>query len=59
MATKFGATSTADDVLDGTDLKDKRFLVTGAASGIGLETARTLALRGASVVGAVRMTSRP
>lgn len=58
MTTKFGATSTADDVLAGTDLKDKRFLVTGAASGIGLETARALALRGASVVGAVRDTAK-
>lgn len=54
MTHKFGATSTADEVLSGADLTGKRFLVTGASSGIGLETARALAARGASVVGAVR-----
>jgi NAD(P)-dependent dehydrogenase (short-subunit alcohol dehydrogenase family) len=54
MTETFGATSTADEVLSGVDLKGKRFLVTGASSGIGLETARSLAARGAGVVGAVR-----
>lgn len=54
MARTFGATSTADEVLDGIDLAGKRFLVTGTSSGIGLETARALSARGADVVGAVR-----
>jgi NAD(P)-dependent dehydrogenase (short-subunit alcohol dehydrogenase family) len=54
MTNKFGATSTADDVLAGVDLKGKRYLITGVSSGIGLETARALAARGAEVVGAVR-----
>lgn len=54
MAEKFGAKSTADEVLSGIDLKGKRFLITGASSGIGLETARSLVARGASVIGAVR-----
>jgi len=54
MTNEFGARSTADEVLAGVDLKGKRFLVTGASSGIGLETTRTLVARGASVVGAVR-----
>lgn len=53
-ANKLGAKSTADEVLAGVYLKGKRFLVTGASSGIGLETVRSLVARGASVVGAVR-----
>jgi NAD(P)-dependent dehydrogenase (short-subunit alcohol dehydrogenase family) len=54
MTQKFGAKSTADEVLSGVDLKGKRFLITGAASGIGLETAHSLVSHGASVVGAIR-----
>lgn len=50
----FNAKSTADEVLSGMDLTGKRFLITGISSGIGLETARALVSRGASVVGAVR-----
>ena len=52
--TQFNAKSTADEVLAGVNLKGKRFLITGVSSGIGLETARALAARGADVVGAVR-----
>jgi len=51
MTKTLGAKSTADEVLSGLDLKGKRFLVTGVSSGIGLETARSLAAHGASVVG--------
>lgn len=54
MSNIFNANSTADEVLSGVDLKGKRFLVTGASSGIGLETVRSLATHGASVVAAVR-----
>ncbi|NLS21057.1 SDR family NAD(P)-dependent oxidoreductase [Rhizobium sp. P40RR-XXII] len=54
MTKTFGAKSTADEVLAGIDLKGKRFLITGVSSGIGLETARSLASHGASVVGAAR-----
>lgn len=54
MTKVFGATSTADDVLAGIDLHGKRVLVTGVSAGIGVETARALAARGAHVVGAAR-----
>jgi NAD(P)-dependent dehydrogenase (short-subunit alcohol dehydrogenase family) len=54
ITTPFDATSTADDVLHGVDLTGKRAIVTGGASGIGVETARTLAGAGAEVTLAVR-----
>src|SRR5262245_17105848 len=54
MAKTFGAESTADEVLDGIDLSGKRFLITGTSGGLGVETARVLMARGASVVGTAR-----
>jgi NAD(P)-dependent dehydrogenase (short-subunit alcohol dehydrogenase family) len=54
MTKVFGATSTTDEVLSGVNLQGKRILVTGVSAGIGVETARSLAARGAHVVGAVR-----
>jgi len=54
MAMTFGATSTTDEVLEGMDLSGKRVLVTGVSAGLGVETARALAARGAEVVGAAR-----
>ncbi|WP_281689313.1 SDR family NAD(P)-dependent oxidoreductase [Pseudonocardia thermophila] len=53
-STRFTATSTASEVVEGLDLRGRRAVVTGGASGIGLETARALALAGASVTLAVR-----
>lgn len=50
----FGATSTADEVTEGIDLTGRRAVVTGGASGIGVETVRTLARRGAEVTIAAR-----
>jgi NAD(P)-dependent dehydrogenase (short-subunit alcohol dehydrogenase family) len=54
MAEPFDATSTTDEVLAGVDLRGKRILVTGVSAGLGIETARTLAAHGATVVGAAR-----
>src|ERR1700739_3399105 len=54
MTQVWGATSTADEVLSGTDLHGKRVLVTGVSAGIGVETARALAAHGAHVTGAAR-----
>ncbi|HWA95827.1 MAG TPA: SDR family NAD(P)-dependent oxidoreductase [Terracidiphilus sp.] len=50
----FGAKSTTDEVLEGVNLKGKRFLVTGVSAGLGVETARALAAHGADVTGAAR-----
>ncbi|SCL14078.1 NAD(P)-dependent dehydrogenase, short-chain alcohol dehydrogenase family [Micromonospora rhizosphaerae] len=54
LTTPFGFASTADDVLAGVDLTGTRAVVTGAASGVGRETARALARAGAAVVLPVR-----
>jgi NAD(P)-dependent dehydrogenase (short-subunit alcohol dehydrogenase family) len=50
----FGAETTALEVLDGVDLAGKRAVVTGGASGIGVETVRALARAGAAVTIAAR-----
>jgi len=50
----FGASSTTDEVLSGVSLRGKRILVTGVSAGLGVETARSLAAHGATVVGAAR-----
>ena len=54
IATPFTADSTAAEVIEGIDLTDRRAIVTGGASGIGIETARALAGAGAEVTLAVR-----
>src|SRR5262245_58879953 len=54
ITTSFGAESTAAEVIEGIDLTGKRAIVTGGASGIGVETARALASAGADVTLAVR-----
>lgn len=57
ITTAFGRHSTATEVVKGIDLSGKRATVTGAASGIGVETVRALALVGAEVTLAVRNTN--
>ncbi|EWM18341.1 SDR family NAD(P)-dependent oxidoreductase [Kutzneria sp. 744] len=52
--TKFGFDSTAADVAAGIDLTGRRAIVTGASSGLGVETARVLTAAGAEVTLAVR-----
>ncbi|MDT7639471.1 MAG: hypothetical protein QOC83_3759 [Pseudonocardiales bacterium] len=54
ITTPFDAQSTAAEVIAGIDLTDRRAIVTGGASGIGIETARALASADAEVTLAVR-----
>jgi NAD(P)-dependent dehydrogenase (short-subunit alcohol dehydrogenase family) len=54
IKTSFGFRTTAAEVVAGVDLTGKRAIVTGASSGIGIETARALAGAGAIVTLAVR-----
>ncbi len=54
VTTPFDKDSTAAEVIQGVDLAGKRAVVTGGASGIGIETARALAAAGAEVTLAVR-----
>jgi NAD(P)-dependent dehydrogenase (short-subunit alcohol dehydrogenase family) len=54
ITTPFAAESTAAEVVEGIDLTGRRVIVTGGASGIGIETARALAGAGAQVTLAVR-----
>jgi NADPH:quinone reductase-like Zn-dependent oxidoreductase len=54
----FGYSSTAEDVTEGLSLEGKTILVTGCNSGLGLETMRVLALRGAHVIGTARTEAK-
>lgn len=54
VTTRFTAESTAAEVLADVDLSGHRSVVTGASSGIGVETARALAGAGSEVTLAVR-----
>lgn len=54
ITTPFDGSSTASDVVAGVDLTNRRAIVTGGASGIGIETARALAEAGAHVTLAIR-----
>jgi WW domain-containing oxidoreductase len=58
MTEKFGKSSTAEEVTAGIDLTGKLALVTGVNSGIGFETMRVLAKRGAHVIGTARTLAK-
>ncbi|RKG58299.1 SDR family NAD(P)-dependent oxidoreductase [Corallococcus sp. AB011P] len=53
-ALPFGARSTAEDVLEGVDLKGRTFLLTGCNAGLGAETLRVLTAHGGHVIGLAR-----
>ena len=52
--TRWDKNSTAEMVTEGIDLTGQTALVTGCNSGLGYETMRVLAMRGAHVIGAAR-----
>lgn len=50
----FGLASTAEEVTRGIDMHGKTVMITGVNSGLGAETARVMAMRGARIVGLAR-----
>lgn len=50
----FGGNSTAEEVTEGLDLTGMTMAITGCNSGLGFETMRVLAMRGAHVIGIAR-----
>ncbi|XP_042474654.1 short-chain dehydrogenase TIC 32 B, chloroplastic-like [Zingiber officinale] len=52
----FGSASTAEQVTEGIDASGLTVIITGGSSGIGAETARVMALRGAHVIIGARNT---
>lgn len=56
--TRFGAETTTDEVLEGIDLAGRTAFVTGASGGLGAETGRALASKGAAVTLAARNVAK-
>jgi NAD(P)-dependent dehydrogenase (short-subunit alcohol dehydrogenase family) len=57
-ANGFGYASTAEEVTDGVDLAGRHILITGVGSGLGQESARVLASRGATILAAARTETK-
>jgi NAD(P)-dependent dehydrogenase (short-subunit alcohol dehydrogenase family) len=57
-ANGFGYASTAEEVTEGLDLAGKSILITGVGSGLGQESARILARRGATILAAARSETK-
>lgn len=57
-ANGFGYASTAEEVTAGLDLRGRNILITGVGSGLGQESARVLAMRGATVFAAARSIAK-
>jgi NAD(P)-dependent dehydrogenase (short-subunit alcohol dehydrogenase family) len=53
-ASGYGYASTAEEVTKGVSLHGQHILITGVNAGLGEESARVLALRGATIIGAAR-----
>jgi WW domain-containing oxidoreductase len=56
--TDFGFSSTAEEVTEGVSLAGKTVVITGCNSGLGKETTRVLAKRGAYIVGCARSAEK-
>jgi NAD(P)-dependent dehydrogenase (short-subunit alcohol dehydrogenase family) len=54
----FNSSSTAEEVTEGLDLSGLTIAITGANSGLGYETMRVLALRGAHIIGIARTQAK-
>ena len=54
MPNAFNAETTAEEAAGDVDLSGKTVVLTGGSAGLGVETARVLALRGAKIVSVVR-----
>jgi len=50
----YGSETTTDEVLLGVDLQGRRIVITGTTSGLGEESTRALAAKGASITMAAR-----
>ncbi|MEM7359783.1 MAG: SDR family oxidoreductase [Pseudomonadota bacterium] len=54
IKSRYNRSHTAEDVTEGIDLSGKNIVITGVNSGLGEETMRVLAMRGAHVIGTAR-----